>query len=270
MAENDILYSVEDQMGIITFNRPEKMNSITRDMQLLLTDIVIETIKDTNVRVVILTGTGRAFCAGTDLSALGGERSNDIRAIRAKKWEDAGLPPSPLPDGWSFTRIPKPVIAAINGAAVGMGAEWVAQCDFRIGSDKARIGWVFTQRGLTPDIGCGPYLLPFIVGMSNALEMMYSGEIINAEKAKEIGLLSKVVPPDQLMPEAKALAKKLMKGAPLAVKGVKELTYAALEWSVQRHRLETGTRFAAANLTEDCKEGIRSFREKRPPVWTGK
>jgi enoyl-CoA hydratase/carnithine racemase len=269
MAEKEILYDVEDQIGIITFNRPEKMNSITRDMQLLLTDIVIETIRDTNIRVVILTGTGRAFCAGTDVSALGGEGGGDIRAIRAKKWEEAGLPPNPLPDGWNFTKIPKPVIAAINGAAVGMGAEWVAQCDFRIGSENARIGWVFTQRGLTPDIGSGPYLLPYIVGMSNALEMMYSGEIINAEEAKQIGLLSKVVPPDELMPEAKALAKKLMKGAPLAVKGVKELTYGALDWSLPRHRFETGNRFAAANLTEDCKEGIRSFREKRPPVWTG-
>lgn len=155
MAENEILYKVEDQIGVITLNRPEKMNAITREMQLLLADIIIETIKDNHVRVVIITGAGRAFCGGTDLTALGGERTDNIRAIRAKKWEEAGLPPSALPDGWMFTRIPKPVIAAINRPAVGMGAEWIAQCDFRIGSENARIGWVFTQRGLTPDIGSG-------------------------------------------------------------------------------------------------------------------
>ena len=242
------------------------MNAITDDMLADLTNIINEIILDNEVRAVILTGNGRAFCGGTDVST--GLARDQVKAgeERAKKIKKVDLPENPLPK-WTFTVIPKPTIAAVNGAAVGMGAEWTAQCDIRIASEKARFGWVFPLRGLTPDTGAGPYLLPYIVGLSKALELMYSGEIIDAHEAERIGLVTKVVPPEELMTSAKEMAVKLIRGAPLALKGVKELTYGSLEWPPSVHRGETGERFRSLSLSEDCKEGIQSFMEKRPPVW---
>ena len=266
--EKQILYNKEDGIGIITFNRPERMNATTYDMLLELAIIVADASQDDEVKAVIVTGNGRAFCGGTDVTTLGRDEKT-AAAERQRVMQAVRLPESPLPD-WHFTRIPKPTIAAVNGAAVGVGAEWTAQCDFRIASESARFGWVFPLRGLTPDTGAGPVLLPYIVGLSKALELMYSGEIIDAREAERIGLVSKVVPPEELMSAAKELAAKVTRGAPLALKGIKELTYCSMEWPVSIHRKETRERFQSLSLTEDCKEGIRSFVEKRPPVWKGR
>lgn len=269
MVEQDVLYSKEDGIGIITLNRPEKMNAVTDDMLADLANIITDIILDDEVKAVIITGNGRAFCGGTDVSTGLAQDQEKATRERAKKIKKVDLPESPLPR-WTFTRIPKPTIAAVNGAAVGMGAEWTIQCDVRIASENARFGWVFTLRGLTPDTGAGPYLLPYVVGLSKALELMYSGEVIDAREAERIGLVSKVVPPEELMPVVKDMALKLSRAAPLAIKGVKELTYGSLEWSPGVHQRETGEYFRRLLLTEDCKEGIRSFLEKRAPRWTGK
>jgi len=271
MAEKDILYNKEDGIGIITLNRPERMNAVTQEMLTDLHNKAADIIEDDEVRAMIITGAGRAFCAGTDVSSLGrSEQETDVaRQRRERETSRASLPESPLPR-WTFARIPKPTIAAVNGAAVGMGAEWVAQCDIRIASENARFGWVFSMRGLTPDTGAGPYLLPYIVGLSKALELMYSGEIIDAREAERIGLVTKVVPPEELMTAAKEMAVRVSQGAPLALKGVKELTYGSMEWPPSVHQRETGVRFRQTNASEDCKEGIRSFLEKRPPLWKGR
>lgn len=272
MTEKEILYTKENNVGIITLNRPDKLNAVTQDMQMDMAEIIREVIFDDEVRAVIFTGNGRAFCSGTDVTNLGRtpEQEAAIQEQRRKRAKATTIPDTfPLP-GWTFTRIPKPVIAAVNGAAVGMGAEWVIQCDIRIASENARFGWVFTMRGLCPDTGAGPYLLPYVVGMSKALELMYSGEIIDAREAERIGLVSKVVPPEQLMPAAKEMAAKIVRAAPLGLKAVKELTYGAMEWAPRTHQIETGYRFRGLNVTEDSREGIRSFLEKRPPVWKGK
>ena len=270
MENQDILYARENGIGIITLNRPEKMNSVTDNMLADLTNIQNEVTLDDAVRAVIVTGNGRAFCGGTDVSTGLTRDHSQAAAERAKRIKTVNLPSTSLPVGWGFTRIPKPTIAAVNGAAVGMGAEWTAQCDFRIASENARFGWVFSLRGLVPDTGAGPFLLPYIVGLSKALELMYSGEIIDAREAEKIGLVSKVVSPDQLMTTAKDFAAKVIRGAPLAAKGIKELTYGSLEWPPSVHRGETASRFQATSNTEDAKEGVRSFFEKRPPVWQGK
>jgi len=267
--EQKVLYAKEDGIGIITLNRPEKMNSVTDDMHPVLDSIVSEIILDDEVRAVIVTGNGRAFCAGTDVGT-GIARDQDAAAVeRQKSMKKVDLPPTSLP-GWTFTRIPKPVIAAVNGAAVGMGAEWTAQCDIRIASEKARFGWVFPLRGLVPDTGAGPYLLPYIVGLSKALELMYSGRIIDATEAERIGLVTAVVPPDQLMSAAKEMADELTKGAPMAIKGIKESTYDSLELSFGDLTTVNSRRFREASKSEDAKEGVNSFFEKRPPVWKGR
>jgi enoyl-CoA hydratase/carnithine racemase len=268
--ENKILYTKENGIGIITLNRPEKMNSVTDDMLAELANILNEAALDDSVRALIVTGNGRAFCGGTDVSTGLTRDHSQAATERASKIKNIGLPPTTLPTGWSFTHFPKPTIAAVNGAAVGMGAEWTAQCDIRIASENARFGWVFPLRGLVPDTGAGPYLLPYIVGLSRALELMYSGEIIDAREAERIGLVSKVVTPEQLLPTAKDMAMKITRGAPLATKGIKELTYGSLEWPPSIHFRENWARFQATSNTEDAKEGVRSFLEKRPPAWKGK
>ena len=268
MEEEKILYSKEDGIGVITLNRPDRMNAVTDEMLVDLEAIIADICQDNEVKAMIITGNGRAFCGGTDVTALGRDEK-EAAAARRKRMESIKAPEGPLPS-WTFTRIPKPTIAAVNGAAVGMGAEWTAQCDIRIASENARFGWVFPLRGLTPDTGAGPYLLPYIVGLSKALDLMYSGDIIDAREAERIGLVSKVVPPEELMPAAKEMAARLTRGAPLALKGIKELTYCSLEWPPTIHREETRARFGSLSLTEDCKEGVQSFLEKRPPVWKGR
>jgi enoyl-CoA hydratase/carnithine racemase len=272
MVDPKIFYEKENGIGLITLNRPERMNAVNNEMQMLLGEIIADTILNDEVRVVIITGTGRAFCGGTDVSdeASGqGDSAGGANQTPPTPRDWSLLQGSPLPN-WRFTRIPKPTIAAVNGAAVGVGAEWTIQCDIRIASENARFGWVFSQRGLVPDTGAGYYLLPSIVGMSKALELMYSGEIIDAQEALRIGLVSMIVPPDDLIPSAKRMAQKLLRGAPLSLKGVKELTYGTLQWTPNVHRAENVARFTAASLSEDCKEGIKAFLEKRPPVWKGK
>jgi len=268
MEEQKILYTKEEGIGIITFNRPERMNAITDDMLIDLTLIISDIINDNEVKAMVITGNGRAFCGGTDVTALGRDEVEAAK-VREQRLKAAKFPESPLPR-WTFTRIPKPTIAAVNGAAVGMGAEWTAQCDIRIASESARFGWVFSMRGLTPDTGAGPYLLPYIVGMSKALEMMYSGEVIDAREAERIGLVSMVVPADQLLPAAKEMATRFTRGAPLSAKGVKELTYGSLEWPPSVHHGENARRLRDTSASEDAKEGVQSFLQKRPPVWKGR
>ena len=267
--ERNILYDKEDGIGTITLNRPDKMNAVTDDLLADLANVINEIALDDEVRVVIFTGSGRAFCAGADVNVGLARNQEEAAKVRDAKIKKVDLPENPLPK-WTFTHIPKPTIAAVNGAAVGIGAEWTAQCDVRIASESARFGWVFPMRGLTPDTGAGPYLLPYIVGLSKALELLYSGEIIDADEALRIGLVSKVVPPEDLLPAAKEMAQRLARGAPLAIKGIKELVYGSMEWPPSVHREETGDRLRASSLSEDVKEGIRSFLEKRPPVWQGK
>ncbi len=267
MAEDLVLYKKGNGIATITLNRPEKMNAVSDAMQATLTDMAGEATLDDEVRVVILTGVGRALCGGTDVSVF--SRTPEERDAARPQPKPLKLPETTLP-GWRWTKIPKPVIAAVNGPAVGMGAEWVVQCDFRIASVDARFGWVFAQRGLVPDTGAGPYLLPFIVGMEKALELLYTGVIIDAQEALRIGLVGSVVPGDKLMPAAIELANRIMKSAPTSVMGIKELAYGALAWPPEQHRIETGKRFRASTVSEDGREGIRAFREKRPPVWKGK
>jgi len=268
MAEEQILYRKENGIAIVTFNRPEKLNATTAQMNSRLGEISEQIKSDDEVRVVILTGAGRAFCAGTDISGSGAsgpsgtERS--VSRVRVRRSTLDRL------TSWGLTSIPKPTIAAINGAAVGLGAEFTLHCDIRIAAESARWGQVFVLRGWVPDTGAGTYLLARIVGLSNALELVCSGEIIDAQEMYRIGLVSKVVPNDQLMPSAMEMAKKLMRGAPLAIRMAKELIYRSLERNIEEHAQANGSAFAMLTATEDHAEGVRAFLEKREPRWKGR
>ena len=268
MAEQDLLYSRENGLGIVTLNRPERLNAITHPMLARLHSIIEEIREDDSVRVAILTGNGRAFCAGTDISGelAAAPIPAEVEIFKMKEKDSTEYRESQ----WFFNSLPKPVICAINGAAVGIGAELSLHCDIRIASESACWGQVFVLRGMVPDTGAGTYLLPRIVGLSKACELVFSGEIINAQEMLRIGLVSRVVPDDQLLAAAKEMAKKLMRGAPLAVKMCKQLMYMGLERTLEAHQEASRYCLQLSTKTEDFQEGIRSFIEKREPRWVGK
>jgi len=257
MTEEAVLYEKKDGIGVITFNRPERMNALTNDMLFeSIPDAMYEANRDPEVRALIITATGtRAFCAGIDMTteAMEPEAAAQGRTVKL-----------------GLTQVEKPTIAAVNGAAVGAGSEFTIQCDFRIASENARFGWVFSLRGLVPDMGAGTTLLPGIVGRPMALELMFSGKVIDAREAERIGLVRRVVPPDELMSAAREYALEVTRGAPLALKGIKELTYGSSEWSREVFHKRQTELFASLASSEDSKEGIQSFLEKRPPVWKGR
>jgi len=227
---------------------------------------LIEEIKgDDEVRVVIFTGKGKAFSAGTDISDdVPSTAETEIEFMKQKNSTEYRQ------SLWYFNSIPKPTICAINGAAVGIASEFALHCDIRIAAESARFGQVFVLRGMVPDTGAGTYLLPRIVGLSKACELVFSGEIIDAQEMLRIGLVSKVVPDDQLMTAAMEMAKKMQRGAPLAVQMAKQLMYMGLERSIEAHCEAERYCFQLSCKTEDFQEGIRSFFEKREPCWKAK
>jgi enoyl-CoA hydratase/carnithine racemase len=265
MAKQDVLYTKEDSIGIITLNRAEKLNALTHEM-LHRINSIIEDIKNADtVRAVILTGNGRAFSAGTDISGEVPQTAEvEINIMKEKTSTEYRQ------SLWFFNSIPKPVICAINGAAVGIAAEFSLHCDIRIAAESARWGQVFVLRGMTPDTGAGTYLLPRIVGLSKACELVFSGDIIDAQEMLRIGLVSRVVPDAELMPTAREMAKKLTRGAPLAVQMAKQLMYRGLEQTMEAHQEAARYCFQLSTKTEDSREGIVSFFEKREPRWKGK
>src|SRR4030042_1817580 len=265
MSEEHVLYKKKDGVGVITLNRPDKLNAITHAMRRRLVELIEEVKKDDSVRVVILTGKGGAFSAGADIS--GDVPIMSEIEIQGMKQKDS---PEYRPSLWYFNSIPKPTICAINGAAVGIASEFALHCDIRIAAESARFGQVFVLRGMTPDTGAGTYLLPRIVGLSKACELVFSGEIIDAQEMLRIGLVSQVVPDDQLIPAAMAMAKKMQRGAPLAVQMTKQLMNMGLERSMEAHWEATRYAFRLSCKTEDFMEGIKSFFEKRAPRWKGK
>lgn len=261
----DFEYTIDGTIGLMRFNRPEKMNAITYEMLAEVEDAIRSAGSDSRVRAVVLTGVGRAFSAGTDLQQLS---SRPPMAGRAESYGKAYEEARPAP--WTFASIAKPTIAAVNGAAVGVGVEFTSQCDFRIAGESARFGWVFVHRGLVPDTAAGTWLLSRIVGLQNAAQLLYSGEVISAQRAKEIGYVLDVVPDAELMDRSMAFAHSVSKGSPLATGEVKRLLYRSLTRDPNDHLADSTATITRMFASEDFKEGVRAFLEKRDPQWTGR
>lgn len=256
-----ILYDVEDEIATITINRPEKKNAMSYKMLGDFIATMDRAGKDDAVRIVILTGTPGSFCAGTDLADLA-TIPGETRGLRGSAEEKSRW--------WPIISCPKPIIGAIDGPAVGMGAEFTSQCDIRIASTRARFAWNFAHRGLVPDTGAGSWLLPRLIGTSQAFWLLYSGEFISAKEAHELKYVSAVFEPEDLMTEARRMAKTLLQGSPFSQTRIKSLVYEGLGISVDQHMENHTKALAECFKSEDHKEGVASFLERRPANFVGK
>ena len=255
MAET-VLYEKRDHIVTITLNRPDSLNSINRQLRQELADAITRFDSDTDSFVAIVTGAGRAFCAGRDLK----ERANDNAEGHQARASDSMYPDRPYmwPQTW------KPLIAAVNGFALAGGWSIAQMCDLRIAAEDAKLGITETKWSLLPPFGT---ILPKQISLSAVLELCLTAQPITAQRAYDIGFVNKVVPGDQLMEEAVTMAEQIAENAPLAVQYFKELAYRGLNMSTQDISSLTYHMYDQLLTTEDSKEGPRAFAEKRKPRW---
>lgn len=264
MSYEDILYEKQDKTAIITLNRPERLNAFTWLMGQEMRQALGEAEQDPEIRATIITGAGRGFCAGADMS--GGDRTFDGSNRPApKKHTENRVDGSAVKYYFSLK---KPVIVAYNGPAVGVGASMTLPFDIRIAAESARIGFVFNRRGIIPELAA-PWLLPRIVGISRAAEILYTGRILSAHEALEFGLVSRVVADDKLMDTALELTNEIATNcAPVSVALTKQMLFDFLaENDVAKAEAVNHRYFAWIGKQPDAREGVMSFLEKRDPEW---
>jgi enoyl-CoA hydratase/carnithine racemase len=278
MAYETIKYEVAEQILTITLNRPDKLNAFNATMQREVIAAFDEADKDDNIRAIIVTGAGRAFCAGADLSSGADTFDRDARRGAIRRLAD-GRPdysdPNARDGGGQVTlrifKCLKPVIAAVNGAAVGIGVTMQLAMDIRIAAQEARFGFVFSQRGIVPE-AASSWFLPRIVGISQALEWCFTGRVFPAQEALAGRLVSKVVPADELMPAARALAREIAtKTAPVSVALIRQMMWRMLgaDDPMEAHKVDSRGIYNRGR-SDDVKEGVMSFLEKRPANFTDK
>lgn len=262
--EPDVLYEVSDGIATITLNRPERMNTISRPMLDLLAQLLLKAESDPDARVVILTAKGRMFCAGLDLVSASegkgiGAQTDAVRAsIDIKK-----IPPTVL------FNMDKPTICAINGAAAGYGMDTALGCDIRIMAESAKLAAAFVKRGIVPESG-GTWFLPRMIGWAKASEIIFSGKTLTAAESLAMGLANAVVPDSELTARARAMAKEIASNAPLAVQASKRMMRAALSEGFNDHVQRVYLQLLPLFRTDDFREGIKSFVEKRPAKFEGR
>jgi len=258
-----LLETKQDGIATLVMNRPDRLNALNNELTTALNDALGRLAEEESVRVVVITGAGRAFCAGGDLALIGkGRATGATQSLEP-------LLRSGMQAVLRMRTMSQPVIAAVNGAAAGAGMNIALAADIRIAAEEAAFGQNFAKVGLFPDFG-GTYFLPQLVGPARAAELFYTGDMIDAKAALRLGIVNQVVPGVQLEAEVKALALKIMQGPPLAIQAVKKALFGrekkklteALEREVQEQ--------VRCYLSEDCREGIQAFFEKRQPHFRGK
>ncbi len=279
MPYNTLDWQIDQRVLTLTLNRPAQLNAFTVEMANELIDAYNRASEDDAVGAIVVTGAGRAFCAGMDLSVAGNvfgldETLNPSLAEQAARWDDPAIVNGVRDTGGRVAlaafECKKPIIAAINGAAVGIGATMTLAMDVRLASDKARIGFVFGRIGIVPE-ACSSWFLPRIVGLQQALDWVYSADILTPEQALAGRLLKAVVPHEQLLAEAHALAHKYIDGrSPVATALTRQMLLRnhAAAHPRDAHAIESLAILHASR--NDGKEGVASFNQKRAPVYTGK
>jgi enoyl-CoA hydratase/carnithine racemase len=278
MSYETVIYDVKEHILTLTLNRPEHMNAFTVQMANELIDAFNRASDDDDVRAIVVTGSGKAFCAGMDLSVSGNvfglneNLSPSLHEIE-NRFEDPEVIKGVRDTGGRVTLAiydcKKPVIAAINGAAVGIGATMTCAMDIRLASEKARIGFVFNKIGIVPE-ACSSFFLPAIVGISQALEWSYTGEILDAQSAKEGRFVKAVVPPEELLGEAYKIAHKIAEHSPVAITLTRHMMYrnSVADHPVEAHKIDSLAMFYTS--LRSGKEGVQSFLEKRAPKFDDK
>ena len=257
---SNIILEVDSGVAILTLNNPESRNPLTDETKTEMISALDEIAKDTAVRALVLTGKGKAFCAGGDIKKIGKVPSEkEIKEIMGKSQQLLK----------SLMDLEKPVIAAVNGDAFGMGCNLALASDFVLASDKARFCEVFVKLGVNPDFGA-LYLLPRLVGLYKSKEMAYLGDVVDATEAEKIGLITRAVPQNALMDEAMGLAKKLAEMPTLAIGRMKRILNKAFDMTLSEVLEEEINNQIYLTQTEDHAEGLRALKEKRKPKFQGK
>ena len=272
MTFETITYEVSEQVLTITLNRPDKLNAFNATMLRELVEAFDAADKDDDVRAIIVTGAGRAFCAGADLSSGADTFDRDAKRGPVRRHPDGRVDysdPNARDGGGQVTlrifKCLKPVIAAVNGAAVGIGVTMQLAMDIRIASEDAKFGFVFSQRGIVPE-AASSWFLPRIVGISQALEWCFTGRVFPAQEALAGGLVSKVVPADELLPVARKLAREIAtKTAPVSVALIRQMMWrlSATDDPMEAHKIDSRGIYSRGR-SSDVKEGVMAFLEKRP------
>lgn len=264
MSYESLIYETKDSVATLTLNRPERLNALGGTLREDLTAGLTRAIDDPDVRVIVITGGGKGFCAGGDVKAM-----QDANVAGRTRPLTERVAPSRDRTVLMMRDSPKPLIAAVNGAAAGAGMNLALACDIRLASSAAKFSQAFVRRGLHPDWG-GTYFLPRVVGMAKACQMIFTGEIIGADEALRLGIVSAVYPPERLLSATYDLAAKIAQGPPIAIRLARRALYHNQEADL-RSALEFET--FAQNIcqdTDDAREGIRAFVEKREPKFSGR
>ncbi|MEM1247248.1 MAG: enoyl-CoA hydratase-related protein [Acidobacteriota bacterium] len=269
MSKSSVVYDcidfeVREHVAWVRLGRPEVHNALNRQAYDELEDAFVRVRRDHDVRCVVLSGSDPSFCSGDDVREIMAGEASDRTAQRLRR-----VRPRPTPAAVAVLECERPVIAAVNGAAVGWGMELALFADIRIASERARFGELFVKRGLVSDIG-GIWRLPQVVGASKAAELLFTGDVIDAQEAERIGLVSRVVPHDELLDSAGETAAKIAANPPLALRYLKEGLRRATYGDVGELGGWVSSTLALLFQTEDHQEGVQSFLEKRPAVFKGR
>lgn len=257
-----ISVSTKDSVTTITLNRPDKLNAFSGTMREELLSALREAENDSRCRAVILTGAGRAFCAGGDVEYMAGlQKKGDVAAFR--KLLDAGRDIVV-----QVATMPKPVVAMVNGVAAGAGCNLALACDYRIASEHAKLGETFVKIGIHPDWG-GTWFLPRLVGRSAAFELLASGRIVNADEALRLGMVDRVVPADALLAETETFTRALASAPPVAIAGIKRALTASGQNDLRSQVELESEHQVRCFLSGDAGEGMAAYFDKRPPVFRG-
>jgi enoyl-CoA hydratase/carnithine racemase len=261
-TDEELRYEVRDGIATLTLNRPDKLNAFTQAMIDRWVWALAEAQRDPAVAVVLVTGTGRAFCTGGDVGRMDEGRPTP-REHKDRLWENIHRVPKTL------EAVDKPVIAAVNGLAVGAGMGMALMCDLRLASEAARFATGYVTVGLVPGDG-DAYFLPRLVGPARALELLWTGDFVDAAEAERLGIVNRVVPADRLAAEADALARRIAEGPQVAIRLTKRLVYQSLRLDLRTHLDLVSSHMAVVRETEDHQEGVRAFKERRPPRFRGR